>query len=187
MNQFLEIVDMAFKNHWCVNPFCTTCGTMDFRNALRDLNNSDRSNLVETLSTVDIHELNRFPNWDNAIRIALGEIKKPSDMDTVLRSWLPHLDSNVALADIVLFYFVRRGALFAPMSIEVLYEWRVACISLALKIKDESLLESLVYTLGSEIQNYKDLWYLIEGISDKSQRIKLALQRRDLPINNYKA
>lgn len=136
---------------------------------------------------LDINELRIFPDWDDALRIALGEIKNALDMDKVLKGWLPHLDANVVLADIVLFYFVRRGALRVPMSIEVLSEWLDACIALALRTYNESLLESLVYTLGSEIQDYKELWAAVVDISGKSRKIQLALQRRELFVKGCNA
>lgn len=187
MNPFLDILTIAVQNHWCVKPFCTTCGANEFRNSLQVLAHSSHNSLVEALSMLDINELRIFPDWDDALRIALGEIKNALDMDKVLKGWLPHLDANVVLADIVLFYFVRRGALRVPMSIEVLSEWLDACIALALRTYNESLLESLVYTLGSEIQDYKELWAAVVDISGKSRKIQLALQRRELFVKGCNA
>jgi hypothetical protein len=176
MNQYLEIVDKASKNNWCVEPFCTTCGAQEYRKAIRGLSESKGNGFIDALSILELDKLKEYPNWENAIRIALGEINDASDMDKVLRSWLPNLATNIELADIVLFYFVRRGSLFAPMSIDVLYEWRNACIDIALTTKDVSLCESLIYTLGSNIKTYTTLWDEIVCISKNSQKIQLALK-----------
>jgi hypothetical protein len=177
MNQFLDILNIASTKNWCVEPFCTTCGAQEYRKALRGLAQPNVFGLVEALSTLELNDLWKYPDWRNAIHIALSEIHIASDMDKVLRSWLPNISKNILLADIVLFYFVRRGSLFAPMSIEMLYEWRNACIGLAISTKNESLFESLIYTLGRDIKNNAFLWDEILNVSENSQNIQLALKQ----------
>ena len=63
-------------------------------------------------------------------------------------SAIPKLDHNIRLADVILFHYVRRGSIFAPMSIEVLQQWLEKCVELAVRTQDDSLVESLIYTLG---------------------------------------
>jgi hypothetical protein len=58
-------------------------------------------------------------------------------MDAVLTGWLPQLEGNIRVADLVLFNYVRRGALFAPMSVEVLQQWRDKCGELSKRAGDE--------------------------------------------------
>lgn len=177
MNSFIETLRNANQQRWCVKPFCTTCGAQDFRAALRKLAGANGKGLVEALSSLDLSELRTLSEWDDAIRLALGEINQAPHMDEVLRAWLPHLQENIALADVVLFYFVKRGALFAPMSVEILRVWIDACVKLAVETRNESLLESLVYTLGARVKSYADLNAVIALISSSSSKIRLAQQR----------
>ena len=37
MNAFEEVCQLANKEHWCWNLFCTTCGHMHFRYALYEM------------------------------------------------------------------------------------------------------------------------------------------------------
>ena len=177
MNAFLEILRKASQERWCVTPFCTTCGNRDYRAALRRMESDGSPRLAESLSNVNLVDLCRIPEWDDALRIALGEITDAAQMDEVLNAWLPAIKQHVAVADVILFYFVRRGALFAPMSIEVLRMWVDACVDLACETHNESLVESLVYTLGRRVENAPELHRVVKLISGSSQKIRLAVER----------
>ena len=177
MNAFLEILDRVSQERWCVTPFCTTCGSRDYRIALRQMGSNSRPRLAESLSKLNLVELCRLREWDDALRIALGEISDAAQMDEVLSAWLPAIKQHVAVADIVLFYFVRRGALFAPMSVEVLRMWMDACVELACETHNESLVESLVYTLGRRVESSPELQRVVTLVSGSSQKVRLAVER----------
>ena len=144
MNRFLKILESARGSKWCMNLYCTTCGAMEFRSAMKQLGDG----LADELASLDLSALTEMPNWDETLRLVLDDFRKPELMDRVLTAWLPQLDRNIRVADLILFYYVRRGSIFAPMSIEVLQRWCDKCIELAVKTGDESLVESLIYTVG---------------------------------------
>ena len=177
MNAFLEILERASQARWCITPYCTTCGCRDYRTTLRQLGSNGGPDLAESLSTLSLVELCTHREWDNALRIALGEITDAAQMDKVLCAWLPAINQHVAVADIVLFYFVRRGALFAPMSIEVLRMWMDACVALACETHNESLVESLVYTLGRRVESAPQLQHVVTLLFASSQKVRLAVER----------
>jgi hypothetical protein len=115
----------------------------------------------------------------DALRLALDELQAPSLKERVLTAWLPRLDQHIPLADLVLFYYVRHGALFAPMSLEVLQQWLRKCVNLASHTRDESLVESLVYTLGTRYHEYPSLDAAIHDLASTSRRVSLAIQRQE--------
>jgi hypothetical protein len=98
-------------------------------------------------------------------------------MDRILTAWLPQLDRHIRLADLILFHYVRRGALFAPMSVEVLQQWREKCVDLAVQTKDESLVESLICTLG-KYRNNPALDAVIRDLVNHGSRIVIVALRR---------
>lgn len=178
MNRFLSLLHLARQNGWCTRPYCTTCAATDFRTALRQFG----AELADDLADLDLSALEEASGWENALRLALDELKSPDLKDRVLTMWLPQIDRHIRLADLVLFHYVRRGAVFAPMSIEVLQQWRAKCIDLAAQTSDESLVESLICTLG----RYRDYPALDAVVNDLvvrgSRRVSLALKRQVQPI-----
>jgi hypothetical protein len=177
MNRFLSLLRLARQNGWCTRPYCTTCAATDFRTALRQFG----AELADDLAALDLMALEETSGWEDALRLALDELKSPDLKDRVLTMWLSQIDRHIRLADLVLFYYVRRGAVFAPMSIEVLQQWSAKCIDLASQTSDESLVESLICTLG----RYKDYPELDAVVTDLvargSQRVSLALRRQVQP------
>lgn len=102
------------------------------------------------------------------------------EMDQVLTGWLPQLDQHIQVADLVLFHYVRRGAIFAPMSIGILEQWRDKCIELAVRTRDVSLTESLICTVG-DYRRYAELDSLINDmVNQGSTCIQKALRRRGI-------
>jgi hypothetical protein len=175
MNRFLEILHHAAEKKWCTNPECNTCGAMEYRAAIRQLGDD----IAVALSTLDLTELTRQPDWDEKLRLALNEIRKAEVMDRILTAWLPQLDHQIRLADFILFYYVRRGALFAPMSIAVLEQWRDSCIELAVKTGDESLVESLICTVG-DYRKHPELAEVVRSMAESgSYTILKALRRHN--------
>ncbi len=130
MNRFLNILEIARDNKWCMNLYCTTCGATEFRAAMKQLGDG----LADELASLDLSALTEMPNWDEMLRLVLDDFRKADLMDRVLTAWLPQLDRHIWVADLILFYYVRRGSINAPMSIEVLQRWRDKCIDLAVKL-----------------------------------------------------
>jgi hypothetical protein len=174
MNRFLSLFQLAIQNQWCMTPSCTTCGTRDFTNALRQFG----AELADHLANVDLSELEMASDWEGALRLSLDEIQTANLMDRVLLMWLPQLERHIRLADLVLFYYVRRGALFAPMSIGVLQQWKAKCIDLAIHTGDESLVESLICTLGKNSERGELDTVVRDLVAQGSRRVSLALKRQ---------
>jgi hypothetical protein len=175
MKTFIEIIKAAEENDWCVNPFCTTCGSREFKDELRKLSEEHESGFIDALCAADLSDLQSSSNWRDALRITLGQIDDVKDMDKVLKAWLPNLQSNIPLADFVLFYFCRGGLLFSTMSGEVLGAWVDTCKQLAIKTKNESLIESLIYTLPEGIKYDQELMEVIKLAAVDSGTIRRAI------------
>ena len=178
MNSFLNLLDRANQNRWCTSPNCTTCGASEYRSAIRRLCDPGITTLANDLASLSLLEFEKRDNWGNALRIALDEITTAPQIDQVMQSWLPHLNQHVRLADLVLFYYVRKGALFGPMSVDQHSQWLDKCIELAIQSHDESLVESLVYTLGKRYQEHANLNALIEEMAQASPCVSKAVQRQ---------
>ncbi len=173
MNRFLSLLHLAAKNQWCTTPFCTTCGAREFRSGLREFG----TELADNLADVDLSELEMTSDWEGALRLALDELQAADLMDRVLLRWLPQLELHIRLADLVLFYYVRRGALFAPMSINVLLKWKTKCIDLAIQTSDESLVESLICSVDIHREPPELGAVVRDLVSSGSRRVALALRR----------
>jgi len=174
MNRFLNILESARDNKWCMNLYCTTCGATEFRSAMKQLGDG----LADELASLDLSVLTEIPNWDETIRLVLDDIRKTELMDRVLTAWLPQVDRNIRVADVILFYYVRRGAINAPMSLEVLQQWRTKCVELAVRTQDESLIESLIYTLG-DYRKYLALDMVVQELAEQgSWRIVKVLNQQ---------
>ncbi|MFZ4858176.1 MAG: hypothetical protein ACOYL3_17445 [Desulfuromonadaceae bacterium] len=178
MNRFLKILESARDNKWCMNLYCTTCGATEFRSAMKQLGDG----LADELASLDLSVLTEMPNWDETIRLVLDDIRKAELMDRVLTAWLPQLDRNIRMADLILFYYVRRGAINAPMSIEVLQRWREKCVELAVQTGNESLVESLIYTLG-DFRKYPELDMAVQKLVARgARRVEAALRQQGFEI-----
>ena len=173
MSRFLSLVVDARRRDWCTHPACTTCGAAEFKDALRQLGGE----LAGDLATLELDALESVPEWQDPTRLALDELDSADSKDHVLEAWLPQLEAHVRLADIVLFYYVRRGTLFAPMSITILKQWLQRCIDIACRTRDASLVESLVYTLGPRVKDNSELAAVIREIRKESRPVALAMER----------
>jgi hypothetical protein len=173
VNRFLELVAEAQRRDWCLRPGCTTCGAGKFRRALRD----DIGQLAEDLASLDLDALERTPDWEGALRLGLDSLGAVERMDRALTAWLPQIDAHVRLADLILFYYVRRGTLFGGMSRDVLEGWRGRCVEIACATSDASLVESLIYTLGDQLVNHPELADVIRVARERSPKVALAVQR----------
>jgi hypothetical protein len=173
-NSFLEAVALARANRWCTSPSCTTCGAHEFRRALLK---GGRHKLAEALATVDLEKVQRRLDWRDSLRLALDHLDSAELKDQVLTAWYPQLREQISIADFVLFYYVRRGALFAPMSVELLKQWRDRCVELACESRDESLLESLIYVLGSAYHQNPALAAVVESKAATSLKVRKAALR----------
>lgn len=179
MNAYIDLLQQAHDKKWCIQEFCTTCGSMDFRNAAKKLAQQEDNQLASALAALDLSELYTFKNWGTSLNLALDVIGKAEEMDRVLTAWLPQLDQHIRIADHILFYYVRKGALFAPMSIDMLEQWRDKCIELAVRTRDVSLVESLICTIGNYHEYPALADHIQQFVENGSYTIQKALRRRN--------
>ena len=97
-------------------------------------------------------------------------------IDRVLKSWIPSLEENIELADMVLYYGFW-------MTDEVLDHWVEECKRLAIITENESLIESLIYRPGVRVKDDESLKKVIDKKLTESERVKRAfcskISRRD--------
>lgn len=170
-NEFAQLVKKASELNWCVRIYCTTCGNKEFRNALEQIGCGNSFEFVQKLADLDIKEYVGLRGWDDCLRIAFLYLPFPGQHEKVLNAWIAKLDGEIRFADVVLFYVVRT----LPLGKEVGKSWISACIALATPSKDESLVESLVWVLRSELSLYEALLNLAKNMSATSFKVRRAL------------
>lgn len=168
-NQFVEIVQKASRLGWCTRLYCTTCLNHELREEFRKLAGEVGFELAEQLAELAPSEVVLLPNWENRIRLAFLQIALPGPQQKVLDAWANKLDREIRLADIVLFYVVR----ILPFGQYISSRWIDKCISLALETRDESLTESLIWTLGRKVIDNDPLSGLVKELA-ASSKIKYA-------------
>lgn len=165
---FVGIVQRASQLGWCTRPYCTTCGNREVQAELRKVAGEAGFELAEQLSGLSTSEIVSLPNWDDCIRLAFFEIILPGPQERVLESWLHNLDKEVYFADVVLFYIVRS----LPFGQTIGARWIEKCISLALDTRNESLTESLLWTLRGKVNNYPALHNLAKQMTSSPKVAK---------------
>src|SRR5712691_7481520 len=147
-SQFIQAIRQAIANGWCVEPFCTTCGNMEYRKALDEI-----QELTNDLAGLDTRDLVGVRNWSKCLCIGFLTQGFRINWNTVLRSWLPKIQGNVRFADHVLFSIIR----YMQIRTEAAQEWIGECIRLGIETEDPSLVESLIRVLGRNIAEYPQL------------------------------
>ena len=97
-SSFPELVLEAVTKNVCVKPFCTTCGALEFRRSLQTL----RQSVQVCLRDIDIETLVQVQRWDEALRIAYGELSFDQQREVVQR-WLEQAQLPLRFADVVVF------------------------------------------------------------------------------------
>jgi len=170
MNNFLDTVEYATQENWCVQSVCTTCGSRQFRSAILD-----NHNLQEDLENIDLQRLARSSkyrdNWWVPLVIIIQELGNRIDWDRILTTWHQYAALNIRFADTVLYHLLYR----APCRAEIRIKWLDTCVELAVSIKDDSLVESLILKLRDKLANYPELIDTILQIYPDHHRTKSAL------------
>ncbi|MBC7929889.1 MAG: hypothetical protein H7Z38_04905 [Rubrivivax sp.] len=174
-NEFAQLVKKASELNWCTQIYCTTCANGEFRKDLKQLGGGNSFELAQVLADLDIDEYSWLRDWDDCLRIAFLHLPFPGQHEKILSSWIPKLNKNIRFADVVLFYIVRS----LPFGIETSRAWISACVNLAVNSKDESLVESLVWVLRSELPKYDGLIHTAKHLSATSFKVKRAMIKTD--------
>jgi len=73
-NPLYDIISKAHEQKWCVTPYCTTCGSSEYRNALKELSGPLGGRLADALADIDLQEISLLPNWQDALLVAIMDL-----------------------------------------------------------------------------------------------------------------
>lgn len=176
-NPVVQLLRRADRERWCVRPWCTTCGGQAYRNALAGLQDRLGDDFGRALGEIDLWEVQQLRRWSDLLRTTLQVAVATGQLGAVLRAWLPEIGLHPRVADVVLFYFVRRGAFFAGLSVDTVRAWIDACVVMAVEWADESLLESLLYTAPSSLLDHPGGREVAEEVAQRDQKVRRALRK----------
>lgn len=164
--EFVSLIHRAAAEQLCTRWGCTTCGAQAFRQALTQL----QGGAVESLSSTDLNDLQNAPSWRDCTLIALCDLGT-AGRSAILRAWIRHVRHHLHLADVILYYVVRE----MPLEPTLAAEWIAACEELAASTGDVSLIESLIFTLKSDLPEHAALRTLAEAAAPTHPVIQRAL------------
>ena len=127
--------------------------------------------LVEPLCSLEVSSYTRLRDWDDCLQMAFMHLPFPGQREKILEAWLEKVNDSIRFADVVLFYILRA----LPSKMKVRESWIEACASLACRSKDESLVESLAWTLRSDISERPGLFQVAKELSASSFKVRRAL------------
>jgi len=80
MNELIEIFEKAKRKRWCVSYMCTTCGSRDFRCAVKNLG---EDKLYQSLKELNEEEV---LNNKNALEVIFNDLRVfPTGLDVLLK------------------------------------------------------------------------------------------------------
>lgn len=173
-NPLLDIIREASNRKWCMQPYCTTCGSLDYRNKLKEFSGPLGGPQADALVDIDINELTHIPDWQGGLLIAIIDLPMRSmQVDGILRAWLAKAIGNIQFADFVLFKIAR----ILPKHSDTRRDWINTCMAMAIDSKDFSLVESLILVLGQDAKNHAEL------MSIAADHAKTSAQMRRMLLN----
>lgn len=172
-NPFIAVLKQAQAKKWCVEAGCTTCGATEFRKALRDIAGDLGGPLANSLTDIDLNELQTCRHWADATEIALRDLPLGvPQIEGVLKAWLPQTNQHIRLLDFLLFRIVR----YLPSSSSARWDWIRVSEEVALVTKDFSLVESLVLVLGDQAVEHFELMGLAQQIAGQSPQMRRVIR-----------
>lgn len=171
-NPFLDIAKEAARLKWCTVPYCTTCGSLQYRQALKKLSGDLGGPLADALTNLDLKEITKVPNWQDALLIALIELPISLQLEGILNAWITKAkDDDIELLDLILFKVIKN----LPLNNSLRRQWITHCAKLALQTKHPSLIESLVLVLKQETLNSPELLALASQLAENSKQMQRVL------------
>lgn len=170
-NAFIDLLRTAETRKWCVKPFCTTCGAVEYRAALDDLVFAPPGPLYRLMSQVTQADLVPFRGWQDAVWLAFMALPLPSHVESVLTAWVEHPATDVRLTDLVLFRIIKR---IPPSAVRE--AWIDRGVAMALQTGDFSLVESTVLVLGARTREYPELMAVAERMAADSSQMRRVLR-----------
>jgi|SRR3989338_7461310 len=181
-NPFVDIVKEANRLKWCTMPHCTTCGAMEYRQALKKLAGDLGGPLADALIDLDIKEVTKLANWQGALPIAVLDLPLSLQVESVLNAWIIKAgDDDIDFLDAILFNVVKN----LPSNNSLRNQWISRCVGLALRAKHSSLIESLILVLKKEALGNSELMEIATSIAVSSKQMRrVLLNACGLEINN---
>ena len=175
-NPLHGIIRTAHEQNWCVTPDCTTCGSSEYRNALRELSSPLGGRLADALADIDLREISLLHNWQDALLVAIMDLPISQQVEGVLEAWLPKISGHIVFADLILYKIVR----YMRKDNATRNNWIERCIDIAINSRNFSLIESLLLVLRREVWNYRKLIAIAKEYSYSSAQMDRVLR------NSYK-
>jgi hypothetical protein len=171
-NPLYDIIRKANEQKWCMTPYCTTCGSREYRKALKDLSGPLGGGLANALCDINFQEITSIPNWQNALLVAIIDLPISMQVGGVLKAWLEKTGSNIFFIDLVLYKIVRH----LPKDNETRNLWIDHCMSVALNTKDFSLVESLILVLRQDALDHSELISIAKEYAKTSAQMRRVLR-----------
>ena len=165
---------MAAVERWCVRPYCTTCGSTEFRRALGELGGPLGGPLTDALCALQPPDVMWFPDWPDALEVALRDL--PLGVEVVLGTWLGRVGQVVRFDDVVLYRIVRH----LRENSDLRTRWVETLVPVATKLNDFSLIESLILTLRGHASSYPSLVAAATALAEGSNQVGRVLRNSGL-------
>ncbi len=171
-NTVIDIIRTAHANKWCTTPYCTTCGAMVYRQALKKIGGDLGGGLANALAELNPSELTKEHNWQDAFLVAVIDLPFSTQLEGVLKAWLPKLHNDIDFSDFVLYKIVR----FISKENDIRNEWIDYCIVTAENNYHFSMTESLLLVLGKNILKYPVIVKIATEYAISSRQMRRVLQ-----------
>jgi hypothetical protein len=171
-NPLYDIIRKANEQKWCMTPYCTTCGSREYRKALKDLSGPLGGGLANALCDINFQEITSIPNWQDALLVAIIDLPISMQVGGVLKAWLEKTGSNIFFIDLVLYKIVRH----LPKNNETRNLWIDHCMTMALNTKDFSLVESLILLLRKDALSHSELIAIAKEYAKTSAQMRRVLR-----------
>jgi hypothetical protein len=174
--RLVEALERAKAEALCTKPVCTTCGAGPYRALMRAAATNKRR-FVADLQQLDLSRWLEFGEPRGAMAFAIDAVEEPRSRAQVLSYWLDGRSIPVWLYDAVIFDVLRLQEVAEP----VRSQWLDAAEGVAIELGHNSLIESLLWTLGSGAVLRP--WLLAQAslMAKNDHRVQRALQAAKVP------
>ncbi len=164
-----------------MTPYCTTCGSREYRNALKELSAPLGGGLADALADIDLQEISLLPNWQDALLVAIMDLPISQQVEDVLEAWLPEISGHIVFADLILYKIVR----YMRKNNATRNKWIDRCIDIAINSRNFSFIESLLLVLRRDAWDYPKLIAIAKEYSYSSTQMDRVL-RNSYRWNRFK-
>ena len=172
INPLYDIISKAHEQKCCVTPYCTTCDSREYRDALKELSGPMGGGLANAIADIDLQDISLLPNWQDALLIAIMDLPLSQQVEGVLEAWLPKISDHIVFADLILYKIIR----YMRKDNVTSNNWIERCIDIAINSRNFSLIESLLLVLRRDAWDYPKLIAVAKEYSHSSAQMDRALR-----------